>query len=66
VIAAVLVRIFSRIFVNADGTPMFVPEVGATLVFTTWAVALLTGLLAAALPARRAAQLDPVAAIRLG
>ena len=65
-IAAVLVRIFARVFVNADGTPMFVPEVGATLVLTTWAVALLTGLLAAALPARRAAQLDPVAAIRLG
>jgi len=66
VLAAVLVRIFARIFVNADGTPMFVPEVGATLVLTTWAVALVTGLLAAALPARRAAQLDPVAAIRLG
>jgi lipoprotein-releasing system permease protein len=65
-IAAGLVRIFARVFVNADGTPMFVPEVGATLVITTWAVALLTGLLAAALPARRAAQLDPVAAIRLG
>jgi len=65
-IAAGLVRIFARVFVNADGTPMFVPEVGAALVFTTWAVALFTGLLAAALPARRAAQLDPVAAIRLG
>ena len=65
-IAAALVRVFARVFVNADGTPMFVPEVGAALVFTTWAVALFTGLLAAALPARRAAQLDPVAAIRLG
>jgi len=65
-IAAALVRVFARVFVNADGTPMFVPEVGATLVLTTWAVALFTGLLAAALPARRAAQLDPVAAIRLG
>ena len=65
-IAAGLVRVFARVFVNADGTPMFVPEVGATLVLTTWAVALFTGLLAAALPARRAAQLDPVAAIRLG
>jgi lipoprotein-releasing system permease protein len=65
-LAAALVRIFARVFVNADGTPMFVPEVGAALVFTTWAVALFTGLLAAALPARRAAQLDPVAAIRLG
>ena len=65
-IAAALVRVFARVFVNADGTPMFVPEVGATLVLTTWAVALFTGLLAAALPASRAAQLDPVAAIRLG
>jgi lipoprotein-releasing system permease protein len=65
-LAAGLVRVFARVFVNADGTPMFVPEVGATLVLTTWAVALFTGLLAAALPARRAAQLDPVAAIRLG
>jgi lipoprotein-releasing system permease protein len=65
-LAAGLVRVFARVFVNADGTPMFVPEVGAALVFTTWAVALFTGLLAAALPARRAAQLDPVAAIRLG
>jgi lipoprotein-releasing system permease protein len=65
-LAAALVRIFARVFVNADGTPMFIPEVGATLVLTTWAVALATGLAAAALPARRAAQLDPVAAIRLG
>jgi lipoprotein-releasing system permease protein len=65
-IAAVLVRIFARVFVNADGTPMFVPEVGAPLVLTTWAVALLTGIVAASLPARRAAQLDPVTAIRLG
>lgn len=65
-IAAALVRIFARVFVNADGTPMFVPEVGAPLVLTTWAVALLTGILAASLPARRAAQLDPVTAIRLG
>jgi lipoprotein-releasing system permease protein len=60
------VRIFARVFVNADGTPMFVPEVGTPLVLTTWAVALLTGILAASLPARRAAQLDPVTAIRLG
>jgi lipoprotein-releasing system permease protein len=65
-LAAVLVRIFARVFVNADGTPMFVPEVGLALLVTTWGVALLTGLLAAALPARRAAHLDPVQAIRLG
>jgi len=65
-IAAVLVRIFAGVFVNADGTPMFVPEVGPPLVLTTWAVALLTGIVAASLPARRAAQLDPVTAIRLG
>jgi lipoprotein-releasing system permease protein len=65
-LAAVLVRVFARIFVNADGTPMFLPEVGLSLLVTTWGVALLTGLASAALPARRAAHLDPVQAIRSG
>jgi lipoprotein-releasing system permease protein len=61
-----MVRIFARLFRNADGTPIFAPEVDVTLVVSTWFVALATGALAALLPARRAARLDPVAAIRAG
>ena len=50
--------------VNADGTPMFMIEVEPGLVLIAAAGATLVGVLAALMPARRAASLDPVVAIR--
>jgi len=50
--------------VNADGTPMFMIEVEPGLVLIAAAGATLVGVLAALMPARRAASLDPVIAIR--
>ncbi len=49
---------------NPDGTPMFVIGVEPGLVALAAGGASLVGILSALLPARRAAQLDPVVAIR--
>ena len=49
---------------NADGTPLFQLAVDPKLIATALAVATLTGLVAAFAPARSAARLDPVVAIR--
>ena len=49
---------------NADGTPMFIIEMEPWLFMTAAIAAMLVGLLAAVVPARRAARLDPVVAIR--
>lgn len=49
---------------NPDGTPMFMIEVEPGLVLIAAAGATLVGVLAALMPARRAASLDPVVAIR--
>jgi lipoprotein-releasing system permease protein len=61
-----LVRAFARVFRNPDGTVLFKPEASASLLLGTAAVALAVGIVAAAIPARRAARLDPVDAIRNG
>ena len=63
-IAAALVSAFARFARNADGSALFTPLLEPSLFVTTWLVALATGVLAAALPARRAAKLDPAQAIR--
>ncbi|MCU0896225.1 MAG: ABC transporter permease [Burkholderiales bacterium] len=63
-IAAALVTAFARFARNADGSALFTPLLEPALFVTTWLVALATGVLAAALPARRAAKLDPAQAIR--
>lgn len=49
---------------NADGTPMFIIEMHPWLFAAAATGALLVGLIAAVVPARRAARLDPVVAIR--
>ncbi|ACY18958.1 ABC transporter permease [Haliangium ochraceum] len=49
---------------NADGSPLFPIAFGAELMITAALVATGTGIAAAALPARRAARLDPAEAIR--
>ena len=49
---------------NPDGTPLFIVEIEPMLFVFAAAGATLVGILAAVVPARRAAQLDPVVAIR--
>ncbi|HSN42067.1 MAG TPA: ABC transporter permease [Burkholderiales bacterium] len=49
---------------NPDGTPLFIIEVDPMLFVIAAVGATLVGILAAVVPARRAAQLDPVVAIR--
>lgn len=49
---------------NPDGTPMFIVVIEPSLFAIACAGATLVGILAAAVPARRAARLDPVVAIR--
>jgi lipoprotein-releasing system permease protein len=60
-----LVQFFARITRNADGSALVSPDLDVSVVLSACALALVVGLLAAALPARRAAQLDPVQAIRV-
>lgn len=60
----VFLSLFRSIARNPDGTLMFVIEIDAPLLAVTAIGATLVGLLAAALPARLAAQLDPAVAIR--
>jgi lipoprotein-releasing system permease protein len=53
-----------KYIVNGDGSPLYVMQLDGPTFFTACLVAVVTGVLAAALPARSAARLDPVAAIR--
>ena len=59
-----LLNFFSRVSRNADGTLLISPDLEPSVVAWACALALVVGLLAAALPARRAASMDPVQAIR--
>jgi lipoprotein-releasing system permease protein len=63
-LAMVLISVFSRVLRNDKGVPLFTLEFDPRLMLTALAAAVLLGLVAAALPARNAARLDPAEAIR--
>ncbi|MGZ5066093.1 MAG: ABC transporter permease [Usitatibacter sp.] len=63
-LAAIFLTAWSATLKNPDGTPLFMLQFDPVLVAWAAGVATLTGLLAAVTPARRAAKLDPVVAIR--
>jgi lipoprotein-releasing system permease protein len=60
-----LLNFFAKITRNADGSALVSGELDLSVVASACVLALVVGLLAAALPARRAALLDPVQAIRV-
>jgi lipoprotein-releasing system permease protein len=62
-LGALALTAWQKLMLAADGTPMFTLVFSGALFGWTLALATLTGLLAAVAPARRAARLDPVAAI---
>ncbi|HRK40198.1 MAG TPA: FtsX-like permease family protein [Burkholderiaceae bacterium] len=63
-LAFTLLTVFSHIYKSPDGAPLFAAELDPQLVLMASLVACAVGLAAAALPARRAARMDPVQAIR--
>jgi lipoprotein-releasing system permease protein len=64
VLASLFLALWRTLAVGADGKPMFMIEVPGSLVVIAAVGATLVGVLAALMPARRAAALDPVVAIR--
>jgi len=60
-----LLAFFSRVYRNADGSALFAAELDPMVALRVCGLAVVIGLLAAALPARRAARMDPVQAIRM-
>ena len=60
-----LLTFFAKITRNADGTALVNGELEVSIVVSACVLAMVVGLLAAALPARRAARMDPVQAIRV-
>jgi lipoprotein-releasing system permease protein len=63
-LAYALLVVFSTVFKSPDGTAMFAPELDMKLVLLASLLACGVGLLAALVPARNAARMDPVQAIR--
>ncbi len=59
-----LLVLFSHIFKSPDGSALYVAQVEPLLVLAASALATGVGVLAALVPARRAARMDPVQAIR--
>lgn len=65
-LGAALALFFSHLARNPDGSPQFPVALGALLYARSAAIAVLVGLTAAVLPARRAARTDPAVVIRRG
>lgn len=64
VLGSAIAYTLSNVLRNADGSQLFTPELALSTYAGAITIALLVGILAAVAPARRAAKLDPVAAIR--
>ncbi len=60
-----LLSFFAGVYRNADGSSLFAAELDPMVALRVCGLALAICLLAAALPARRAARMDPVQAIRM-
>jgi len=65
-LGALLAQSFVRLWRGADGSPMFPVMLSPMLFLLPAALATVVGLLAAVVPARRAARLDPAQVIRYG
>jgi lipoprotein-releasing system permease protein len=63
-LAYALLLVFSQIFRSPDGGPMFTAQLAPALALQATLLACVVGVLAAVIPARRAARMDPVQAIR--
>ena len=63
-LGAALIELLSRLVTDARGNAIFTPDNDPFVYLVAVLLAGVVGLLAAALPARRAARMDPVAAIR--
>ncbi len=63
-LAYALLVVFSHIFKSPDGSALYVAQMDPALVLMASALATGVGVLAALVPARRAARMDPVQAIR--
>ncbi len=63
-LAFTLLQVFSHIYRNADGSPLFSAQLEPRFIAMAALVATVVGLASALIPARRAARMDPVQAIR--